>query len=141
MPSSKSAVKPAKDRRRFSRHSVRGQARIEPLDEMLSNVHTLQVTIRDICTIGMLFEIEKELEVQSTWRVRFIDHNYCAGSVPFIVRNCRKISENVFQVGGMFVIEPYLLKYLGMTYQQVQRELLGGPEFLSSGSFASPEAA
>lgn len=138
---SKAPVKPVKDRRRFSRHAVRGSARIEPLDEMIVSTRTIQVTIIDVCSIGMQLEVDRELDVNSTWRVRFIEHNFCLGTVPLAIRNCRKLDEYTYQVGGMFVIEPVLLRHLGMSSNQIQRTLLGGPEYFAAGNFTAPEAA
>jgi hypothetical protein len=137
---SKSAkTKQDAERRRFVRHVIRGQARVEPLDEQMSDGHSTQVTIRDICRVGLLVECERELEIGSTWRMRFIDHNYCLGTVPFIVRNCRKVGQSRHHVGGMFMIEPFILKHLGIDDRTVLNE--GLESSVLNGDFSAPEAA
>ena len=111
------------DNRIFQRYEVRGEARIEPLDERSVRGLCIDVRLRDISRTGVMFAIEGPIDVDSMWRMRLIDSGHAIGSVPILVRYCRSASDGAFEVGAQFMIEPYILNVLGVaTHRLVSDE-------------------
>ncbi len=127
--------------RQFSRHSIRGEARLEPLDEGPSLDPPLLVMLQDIGRTGVKFMINQNLDVDSTWRLRFLHHGFCIGTVPLIVRYVKEVERGNFHAGGQFMIEPYILNMVGVSEEILKvSEAPDGESFDLGDFFAPPDA-
>lgn len=117
------------NRRRFRRFVIRGEARLEPLNN--SSLGDSQVVLlRDVGYAGVGFLTDRELDLETMWRMRFHhpNHGTVFGAQPVIVRYCRPIQPNLYMVGAEFVIEPYLLSLLGVEDKKLRQEVAGTEE-------------
>ncbi|MDH3583429.1 MAG: hypothetical protein OER86_04365 [Phycisphaerae bacterium] len=127
------------DHRRFIRHSVRGEACLEPLDERLASGQPLQVMLQDIGRTGIKFYVDCALEPGSAWRMKFIRQGFAIGSAPLAIRHCEEVSEGQFHIGAQFMIEPYILNIVGVPEQDLDVDAMDGDHFDESW-FTAPDA-
>lgn len=127
------------DDRHFIRHSVRGEARLEPLAERLALEQPLQVMLQDIGRTGIKFYVDRPLELGSAWRMKFIHHGFAIGSAPLAIRYCDAVSESHFHIGAQFMIEPYILNIVGVPEQDLKVDAVDGDQFDESW-FTAPDA-
>ncbi|MBI1370327.1 MAG: hypothetical protein GC162_16960 [Planctomycetes bacterium] len=112
---------PVEVQRRYQRFVVRGEAKLEPIDEMELE-HPIPILLRDISRGGVGFLSNQFLEPCTMWRVRFATKDYVIGSQPIIIRFCRAVQSDLYLVGGQAVIEPYILGMLGVPANQLRHE-------------------
>jgi len=104
----------AQSQRRFRRFSIRGDALLEPLVPHDAE-KPRTVMLRDISRGGAGFLCSAFLEPGSMWRLRFHSRTQHLGAQPVIIRFCRLIQQDLYLIGGQYIIEPSLLAALGVT--------------------------
>ncbi len=103
----------AKGLRQFNRWIVRGEAEIQGVDEQVSGP-PLRIHIRDISWGGVGFICDRALFPKTLWRMHILFREQIVGHQSMIVRHCRKVDEDVYLVGGQFVIDAGLMCILGV---------------------------
>lgn len=109
--------------RRYRRYSVRGEARIEPLDpaELQS---PLRVLLRDISRAGVGFLADQFISPCTMWRMQLQTRDFVIGSTAVMVRFCRAVQSDLYLCGAQVIIEPYLMHMLGVPADQARHEEL-----------------
>jgi hypothetical protein len=115
---------------------VRGEACLESLDERISSGRTLSVTLHDVGRTGCMLLSDGIIEPGTMWRLRLHDRGQFVASQPLVVRWCRKHGEG-YRLGAQFILEPYILKFLGVSEAEVTADELA-QEFAS---YAEPSRA
>ncbi len=115
--------------RRNRRHAVRGEARLELLDERISSDRLISVTLHDVGRTGCMLLSDGAIEAGTMWRLRLHDRGQLVASQPLVVRWCRRHGQG-YRLGAQFVIEPYMLKFLGVPEAEVTADELA-QEFAS----------
>ena len=123
-----------RESRLFARHVVRGEAKIEPLDEEAHLPLTLQVIVADISRCGVMLQIDRMVVAGSMWRLRFTESGHTLGTASILVRYCRPVGKRSYEVGGQYIIEPYILKTLGVSWHDLKQESTADPEVRSQSS-------
>jgi c-di-GMP-binding flagellar brake protein YcgR len=102
------------ERRNARRYPVRGDAWLQPLDpaQQIGPPHKLM--LRDISCTGVGFVCEASLAIGSAWRIVLADNGLQLTSQPMIVRFVRVIHEELYLVGAQFVIDPCIMRLLGV---------------------------
>lgn len=100
-------------KRKFVRHVIRGEGKLEPLNDHynLGSVH--HVMLQDIGRTGAMFETDQPIELNSTWRLRILHRGYQVAAIPVVIRYCRSSGAG-YLVGGLFTVEPFIMSYLGV---------------------------
>jgi hypothetical protein len=107
--------------RRYRRFTVRGEATLEPMAGPALE-DPLTVLLRDISRGGAGFLCDRFIEPCSTWRLRFQAKRQIIGSQPVMVRFCRLVQENLYIVGGQFIVEPYIMESLGVAEEMLDQD-------------------
>ncbi len=110
------------DHRQYVRHIVRGEAKIEALNDHCSAEPPLHVNLQDIGRTGVMFESDRALELNSTWRLRILHRGYEVTTLPIIVKYCREAPTGAVMVGAQFMIEPFVLSFLGVAEHELRME-------------------
>lgn len=124
--------------RRFKRFAIRGDARLEPMDENALD-EPMTVLLRDISRGGVGFLCDRSLEPQTSWRLRFENRGNIVGAQPVIIRFSRLIQRNLYIAGGQFVLEPYLLSLAGVPESQLKQEEMARHDDHDTSDFLSPD--
>ena len=74
----------------------------------------MEVKLRDVGRGGVGFICSEPLAIDSPWRLALMNQGYKVGEQALIVRHCRKINNQLYLVGGQFVIETGMLVMLGV---------------------------
>lgn len=125
--------------RQFRRHVIRGEAKIEPLNEKSPLGQIQDVTLLDISRTGVKLQINQSLELDSTWRRRIIMKDQAVGTVPVLIRYCQSVKDGVYEVGGQIMIEPYILTILDVPQPELTQDdqvFFCGPETASANPLA-----
>lgn len=134
---------PEKSQRTFKRFSVRGDARLEPLEDNETDLSTATVSLRDVSRAGVGFLIDKHLDAGSFWRIHFQSlgtwHPMRVASTCVCVRFCRLVQEGLYLVGGQFVVEPLTLVAIGVSEQDLSSDYLGVTDANNGTEFVAPE--
>lgn len=109
--------------RKFRRFNIRGEAKLEAIDDHGSAA--TQVLLRDISRAGVGFLVDRFIEPCTQWRLRFMADGALAGSQPIAVRYCRLVQDNLYMVGGQFIIEPHILAVAGVKPEELRQDELG----------------
>ncbi len=120
--------------RQFNRWVVRGDAELLPEDGQTDRL-PVPVLIRDLSWGGLGFLCDRELPVNSLWRVHFLAHHHVVGQMTMLIRHGRKVDDDLFLIGGQFVADPGLLHILGVGDVQVR---LGDENPAMSANFLPP---
>lgn len=115
-----------RNRRKNERHAVRGEARIEPLDEHLALGAPKEVSLQDIGLTGVMFQCDGPLPMGSKWRLRFIHRGNALAMIPVIVRYCAPLGDCYYHIGAQFAIEPAVLSALGVEEHELNLEQVCG---------------
>ena len=107
--------------RRFKRHIIRGQARIESID-LTDMDEMITVTLRDVSRAGVGFVADRFIEPCTMWRMFLTNGSFIAGSIVIIIRFCRAVTSDMYLCGGQTVIEPFLLHQLGVPMDEARHE-------------------
>lgn len=126
--------------RRFRRYSIRGEARLEALDERGGDESVL-VQLRDISYGGLGFLISRFVEPNTNWRIRFILHDRVFASQSLSIRFCRMIDTGFYLVGAQYIIEPFVLSLLGVAEERLRGDDLNGGDRRNLDDFVAPDAA
>ncbi len=124
--------------RRFKRFPVRGDARLEPVEpESLDRGCT--VLLRDISRGGIGFLCDHAIEPGALFRVQFQADGHEYGAVPITVCFCRLVQDDLYMVGGQFIVEPYIMSMMGVSPAELAGESLGRFDPLDVSDFIDPE--
>lgn len=127
--------------RKFKRYSVRADAKLESMDDDCADTRTT-ILLRDISRGGIGFLCDRFLDPGTMHRVRFQVHGYPVGSQPIVVCYCRLVQDNLYMIGGQFVVEPYLMALAGVGPEQLGNDDLTGECSADDVSeFLAPDAA
>jgi hypothetical protein len=100
--------------RQFRRFVVRGEAELHPMNRNRLDPTPLTIQLRDISRGGLGFLCDQPLEAYSAWRVCFLNEGYVVGEQALVVRHCRPVNDELYLVGGQFVIDAGLMISLGV---------------------------
>jgi len=104
----------AAGKRQFTRHVVRSEAEFVPMDRRrLEQVPSL-VQLRDLGRGGLGIVAPRQFEVDSLWRVNFIQHGLVVGEISALARHCRSVSGGIYLTGFQFCADSGLLSLLGI---------------------------
>jgi hypothetical protein len=112
----------SKDCRQSTRHTVRGEAKLEPLNENLDLVAPAQVTLQDIGRTGVMFDCDRPLPLNSAWRLRILSRGHQVASLAILIRYCRAVRDGQHQIGAQLAIEPFVLSFLGVDEHEIRME-------------------
>jgi len=127
-------------KRRFTRYDVRGEARLESLDDY-DVTPPQRVKLRDIGRGGVGFLTDQDLEPFSTWRLRFEANGHPFASQPISVCFCRVVQDDLYLVGAQFIVEPYIMTLLGVPPAKLLEDEQPDRCGDLTRDFVSPEAA
>ncbi len=113
--------------RRFRRFIIRGDAIVEPLQSGHSHENQT-VMLRDISRGGLAFLSRQFFEPGTLWRIRFQRDGMDFASHPIAIRFARRIQDDLFLIGGQFVIEPFILTMLGVGEDQLRNDCRFDPD-------------
>ncbi len=131
----------AKDQQRcFERFEVRGDATLEPIEKGHVESPCIRVQLRDISRGGIGFISNQFIDPGTVWRVRFEYQSELIGTQPAVVRYCRLTSENMYIVGGQFVVEPAMMMLQGVPEQHLGKDIVDRQDTLDTADFVAPEA-
>lgn len=117
----------ANERRRYDRHTVRGEARIEPLRESDDFVGPKDVHLLDIGRTGVRLLTSEPLARNSHWRLRLIHRGHALALIPILVRYAeRQAASGSYHIGAQFMIEPAVLSQLGVSDLDLLRDQVEG---------------
>jgi len=102
------------DDRRHDRHSIRQQAKLEPLDEACDLEQIFHVTLQDLSRSGAKLLSDRPLRPNTTWRLRIIDKSLAIASLPVRICYCKTLKDGVYHLGAQVMIEPFVLAALGI---------------------------
>jgi len=128
------------NKRQSTRHEVRGQGKLQPLDEKLDLDPAIDVQVRDVGRTGVLFDVPCELEVNSTWRLRLVVDGHLAGTIPLLVRHTTATEAGTWRVGAQVIIEPIMLTHLGVRRDRIRFDPLADG-VTGSAAFSAPPGA
>ncbi|QNN23297.1 hypothetical protein HED60_13775 [Planctomycetales bacterium ZRK34] len=130
------------ERRRYDRHTIRGEARIEPLRESDDFVGLKDVYLLDIGRTGVRFLSSEPLTRNSHWRLRIVHRGHALAMVPILVRYVERQAESgSYHVGAQFMIEPAVLSQLGVSDYDLSRDQAEGRFLDPVGTCAVPSEA
>ncbi|MEX2670634.1 MAG: hypothetical protein WD294_00850 [Phycisphaeraceae bacterium] len=112
----------ASGKRRFRRFPVRADAKLEAIDDDLNESPT--ILLRNISRGGVGFLVDRFIDPQSMWRIRFIMKGHVVSSQPIMVRFCRLVQNDLYVAGGQFVLEPFVMHMLGISAGDMRAEQL-----------------
>ncbi|MCC6581754.1 MAG: hypothetical protein IT440_15080 [Phycisphaeraceae bacterium] len=124
-------------KRQFQRFVVRGDAEMAKMDRSRIDELPIPVLLRDLGRGGVGFITQIPLEVNSVWRVCFLQHGYTVGQMAVIVRHCRTVREGVHLIGAQFCSESGLLYQMGINPQAV-RDGDAPAAITDAGAFLAP---
>jgi hypothetical protein len=101
--------------RQFRRFVVRGEAELHPMNRNRLDPTPLTVQLRDLSRGGMGFLCDQPLEEYSAWRACFLQEGYVVGEQAMVVRHCRPVNDELYLIGGQFVIDTGLMVALGVS--------------------------
>jgi len=120
-------------KRQFARHSLRGEAILQTIEDASVEMRTLRVQLRDISLTGIGFVSGEPLPAGSVWRVTFVVRNVTMGQHALTIRHSRRIDHGTYLSGGQFCIEPGLLHVMGVDPAMLNRDDDG--DFVESNAF------
>lgn len=123
----------------YTRFDVRGEAELHPMDARRLDRQPLQIVLRDVSRGGVGFVADEPLDINSTWRICFLNRGHVVAQQAMIVRHCRSIADGAYLIGAMFCIETGVLSMLGVDPVAAQRA--DGPRPSDTATFVAPEAA
>lgn len=126
--------------REFQRFVVRGDAELHAMGRDCIDQAPIPIQLRDIGREGVGFLCQRDLDVNSTWRVTFLHDGYRVGQEGVIIRHCTFVQPGVFLIGAQFCIESGLLALLGvdptLMLEGDAPTIVSGPRFLAPGEVA-----
>jgi len=128
---------PCKAQRRFQRFAVRGEALLRTLKLAGFDEKPIYVMLRDIGPNGIGFLSDRPLEVNSHWRVSFLNRGCVIAEQAMVIRHSRGFDQQVHLVGGPFCADPGLLCVLGIDPRAVQ--VGDGPTITDGSAILAPE--
>lgn len=128
-----------REQRRFDRYPVRQSAILEPLNPIDRNHESLMVNIREMSLVGVGFLSQEPVELNSIWRIRFIDEKVFIGSQPAHVCHTQMVQDGLYMVGAQFAIEPILLQVLGVPAESFLKEQYHQTEGADYSDFLPPD--
>lgn len=127
-----------RSKRQFKRFSVRADAKLEPVqDDVLDE--PLTILLRDISRAGAGFLVDRFIEPNSVWRIRFRSYGHFTGSQPVMIRFCRLVQDELYIAGGQFVVEPFLMHQLGVSEIELEDEDIRAYSDRDISRFLGPE--
>lgn len=126
--------------RHFERHHVRGEARLEPLDESTSLEAPFVVMLQDIARTGVMFQSPQPLAIGSQWRINFLHKGHRLGSSPLVVSHCQQVRPGFHLIGAQFMIEPIVLCQLGVKSRDLLTDDLRNAQQLLESTMADCKA-
>ena len=129
---------PDKLKRRFQRFVVRSEALLYPTDGHASKLEPIQIMLRDVNVGGVGFVCQRELPINSVWRLAVLDAHGATLALPTIaVRHCEHIQGNAWLVGSMSCFDAGLLHALGVDPTQAM-DIDSGTDEVVADSFMPP---
>ena len=124
-------------RRRHRRFAVRGYAELSETDRSFSNEPPVTVMLRDVGRGGLGFVTDRQIDVGSLRRIRFVQRGYCVGEADVVTRHCSEVTEHAYAIGCQICLGNGLMYLLG-----IDPETVGdgdGPDAsVDSGEFLPP---
>ncbi len=134
---------PEQSKRQFRRFPVRCEALLRDMADPRDEQASITAMIRDISRGGVGFVTEQFIDPGTTWRVEFTsagtDNPHVIGTQPIIVRYCRLVQIGLYLCGGQFVVEPYIMRAVGVSEQDMQGDFLGHFHKQDTAEFKAPE--
>lgn len=101
------------ERRLSTRHEVRCEASLSPINEAVFCTPNLQVTIIELSRTGVMLLSSEALEINSEWRLIILKDGYLQHTQPIIIKRVKSIKDGSgYLSGAMFVIEHCVLQLL-----------------------------
>ena len=100
--------------RRFRRFVVRGDGVLYTVEQNSIEDAPVLIQLRDVGRGGVGFLCQAPLEVNSTWRICFVNQGHMIGHMPIVIRHSQEVEAGVYLIGAQFSIETGLLKLLGV---------------------------
>ncbi len=126
--------------RRFERHHVRGEARLEPLDESNGLEAPFMVMLQDIARTGVMFQSPQPLVIGTQWRINFLHKGHRLGTCPLVVSHCQQVRPGFYLIGAQFMIEPIVLSALGVKSRDLLTDDLRNAQQLLEATMADCKA-
>lgn len=124
--------------RKFRRHTVRANAIIESITHNI-DLLPISIQIRDISQTGIGFVFDKELPINSIWRLRFHNDNFIIGQQPILITHQRLIQAGLYLLGAHFIIEPGLLNNLGVPTEEIYEDTQANNVHAQDADFLPPD--
>ncbi len=124
--------------RHYARHSIRGDALLQQLNESVVDQPPIRISLRDVSLGGLGFTCDRPLKVGGIWRAVFTVKGYHFGQQGLRVCHCRTVADGLYLIGGQFCLEPAVLCLLGVDPVQLAAPDAGPAKNCTSDSFVSP---
>ncbi len=103
--------------RRFTRHVVRGDAELYPVDQNALSQAPIQIALRDMGGGGVGFICSQPIANGTVWRIAFLSRGYTIGHQTMVVRHGQPVLNGVQLIGAQFCVEPGMLVLMGVEPQ------------------------
>lgn len=127
------------EQRHYERYSVRQSAILEPLNPIDGNREPIMIDIREVSLVGIGFLSQAPVELNSLWRIRFIDEKVFIGSQPAFICHTQMVQDGLYMIGAQFAIEPVMLQVLGVPTELFLKEQYHQNEGADYSDFLSPD--
>lgn len=114
----------AQARRSFRRHSVRGEARLHPVNRRVTEDAVEDIQLRDVGRGGIGFLCKHPLPLNALYRVDLLNQGYTLSSVEVLVRHVTPLGDGLYRIGATFVIQSSLLLELGVSKDALDDDIV-----------------
>ncbi|MEM6393127.1 MAG: PilZ domain-containing protein [Planctomycetota bacterium] len=127
-------------RRSFRRHPIRAEARLHPVNRLVTEDAVEDIQLRDVGRGGIGFLCKHPLPLNSLYRVDLLNQGYTLSSLEVLVRHVHALSDGLYRIGATFVIQSSLLLELGVSRDSLEGDIVheGSQDEIDGDDFLPP---